>query len=174
MSTEFGGRVEVRAVVQRCRGEVIRPPRSGLEPSFSSWPQQRRRDGGYLRAGPWWGDQGDADWSGEPIPADNGYLLEPSRESPAGIYIRLRRFTLWTDLEGKPVDKTTPGIVIGSTWRAEGRLIPTERLSGEYGAEVEQGCLLDQRRVPLLQVALEPIPGSAARVAFVWHEDVVS
>lgn len=155
----FGTTVQVRAVVQRCRGETA--THVAREPIFLARIQRTRRDGGYLRVDE--PDDAGSDWPGHSIPDGDDYLLEPGTQSRPGIYVRLRRLAYHGS-----------GLVVGHTWRCEGRLVPTERSFGEYGSEIDEGGLLDQRRVPLIQVAFSPItrPDGPARVAFVWHEDL--
>jgi hypothetical protein len=177
----FGAHVHARAVVARCVGRVLTSPRSGLEPTLTVGLSPARRDAGFFRPPPdgWPG----CAWPGLPIPAEDGYLVEPDRHSPAGLYARLRRFTPHSD----PTEPLPPlgrlrsltGIVVGRTWRCEGRIIPERRYrGGGWGTgepqhvEVDPGCLQEQRRVPLVQVALPPGGRGVARVAFVWTEDL--
>jgi hypothetical protein len=162
----YGRSVKVRAFVARCRGADFV---DGNARGFEVVLQRTKGWIGYL---PFGTDlAGDGGWPGQPIPAPDGYLLEPNQDSPPGIYIRLRRCPF--------TEPATPqgGIVIGRTWRQEGRLVPTQRhqdLYG-YGTEVDDGYLAETRRVPLVQVALDPssaaTPG-VARLALVWPGDL--
>ena len=95
------------------------------------------------------------DWPGEPLP-DASDL-----PTTLGDFARVRRFPL-----------AAHGIVVGSTWRTEGQRFEGGTSGGWDGPEeYDPPYFVESRRVPVLQVALDPVTGPA-RIVFAVPEDV--
>jgi hypothetical protein len=88
-------------------------------------------------------------------------------ERPHAIYARMVR---------APFDDPVEGIVVGCTWRVEGEVVPLSITHGDMWGpgEADGGWVENQRRVPMVQVALKVADRRRARVVLARPEDVVT
>ena len=142
---DFSAYVIVSHQLRRCYVTATKEHFRPVAPGPGRWSAQEFYEG-PLRFVPHWGDKADGPdgLPGLPMPDPS-----PLPEKP-GDYRMLRRFPLGErGLDGRF------GVVVGRTFRVEGQRHEGGR-GGEFGEYQDPPYLTQSRRVPVLQVALEP------------------
>jgi hypothetical protein len=89
-------------------------------------------------------------------------------EGESGSFVRMVRV---------PFDDPVEGVVIGNTWRLEGRRTPRVSYGSSWGGEpveANDGSLEDQRRVEVVQVALKVGPRRRAQIVTAAPADITT